>query len=163
MGKIEGGNKNIGEFCFAIFLLIFSVIMIYATYVMIGSVKLVSIVTTRTFPLVASFLLLIFSVIFLKNVAKKMIYNKKLDEIEIIDRKNLDKFKENMKLFIFIFIIFLYFIFVGLIGYKFSTSIFCVVIALFLGCREWYILLFLSLFPLIISYVFCDLLSVPLP
>lgn len=157
-------RQNKAELYFVIFLFVFGLSVLFIIYSSIPNLTIMANLTIRTFPLVATILLLISLTIYLVILARKISLIKikeKPDKIGI--KKEFDEVNVNKKIFIFFSLIVIYFLSLNFTDYRISSSVFCVILSVFLGCRKWYLLLFLFLFPLFVYYIFHELLLVPLP
>jgi len=154
-------NKNRFELHVALSLVVFGLIVLFIILFQVEKVTLTGKLNTRTFPLSTIYLFLILTPIYLMEEIKKIISNKTINKKNII---NFKEYKINKNLIISILFIFMYIICLNWVNYVYSTIVFSGIISLFLGCRKWYLLLFVCIiFPLIIYYVFHILLFIPLP
>jgi len=154
-------NKNRFELHVALSLVVFGLIVLFIILFQVEKVTLTGKLNTRTFPLFTIYLFLILTPIYLMEEIKKIISNKTINKKNII---NFKEYKINKNLIISILFIFMYIICLNWVNYVYSTIVFSGIISLFLGCRKWYLLLFVCIiFPLIIYYVFHILLLIPLP
>jgi len=152
-------NKTRFELHISLALVVFSLIVLLIILFQIEKVILTGKLTTRTFPLSATYLLLILTLIYLVQQIKAKKNSKN------INKKNIIIFDKSTKIIsLFILLIFMYIICLKWLNYIYSTIIFSGIVSLFLGCRKWHLLLFVCIvFPLIIYYVFHILLLIPLP
>jgi len=159
-------RKSKGELYFVIILFVIALILFFVIYSTIPNLTIMAGLTIKTFPLSSIILLLIFLTIHLVNLARKISLIKinvkgKSDKIEI--KKEFNEFNNSKKVFIFFLLIVIYFLSLNFISYQISSSVFCVIVSFFLGCRKGSLLLFVFLFPHFVNYIFHQLLFVPLP
>lgn len=148
-------NKNIIE---GIFLLIVSIFFINESFKLHGNSSWA--LSPALFPIIVMSLLLLFSLMQIFNGIKEERKNaEKIEEKEVID--NIKGYK---KLIGFIILTFIYIIILPKVHFLLSTTLYLLSLIFLLGERNIKILLIISILtPIIVKFIFGNLLEVYLP